>query len=98
MSAPIAKPIATLLTEFLETAVPPYMSVRGLERNVEMELTRFAIRRSKGNKNEAARILGRGRITVAKRLHKYGLDASGRDAPAQPRRSSTKSNQQNAHA
>ena len=90
--------LAALLEEFLEERIPPYLSVRGLERDVELALTRFAIRRAKGNKKEAARILGRGRITVAHRLDRYGLDAWRRDASAQPRRSSSKSTQQNALA
>ena len=57
----LAQPsLATLLGDFLETRIPPYLAVRDPQASVEIALLRFALKRSRGVQLEAARILGIG--------------------------------------
>lgn len=54
-------------------AIPPYTQVINLTEIIEPALVRFAITRAEHNHVHAGRILGLGRITVARRLDEYGL-------------------------
>jgi DNA-binding NtrC family response regulator len=44
---------------------------------VEKELIQDALKRSRANKTEAARLLGLSRRTLYRKMHEYGLDLSG---------------------